>query len=103
MINTTNSAANDGNLTQRSGLSVASTATFRDTFMEEDKAKEIKNVQSITSIVNNPKKESMLKKMTRIVKKKVVGGGKPSFKPLKEDQIEISTLIPRVNPKKDFR
>lgn len=82
-------AANDGNVTQRSGQSTlsstSSTVTFRDTFLEEEKAREIKNVQSITSIVNNPKKESMLRKVTRMVKKKVVGGGKPSFKPLRED------------------
>jgi len=37
------------------------------------------------------------------VKNKVTGGGVPKFKAMTEDKVEESTLIPKVNPEKDFK
>lgn len=53
--------------------------------------------------MNNPKKESILKKMTTLVRHKVTGKGAPYFKPLTELQVEDSSSIPKVQPKKDFK
>jgi len=61
------------------------------------------HAQSLTSIVNNPKKDSMLKKMAKLVKRKVIGSSVPYFKALKESQVEDSLAIPKVNPLKDFK
>ena len=61
------------------------------------------HVQSLASITNNPKKDSLLKKMGGFVKSKVVGSSEPKFKVLKESQVEDNPMIPKVNPQKDFR
>ena len=53
--------------------------------------------------MNNPKKDSLVKKMAQAVKSKVMGSSQPKFKPLKESQVEDSTAIPKVNPSKDFK
>ena len=58
--------------------------TFRDTMVEAPMANEIMHVQSLTSITNHPKKESMFKKAMNSVKQKVTGTGVPKFKPLTE-------------------
>ena len=54
--------------------------------------------QSLTSIVQNPKKTSLVKKVASIVKSKVTGSSVPKFKALKESQVEDSPAIPKVNP-----
>ncbi len=59
--------------------------------------------QSLASIVNNPKKDSLVKKFGAMVKSKVVGSTEPKFKPLKESQVEDNPGIPKVNPHKDFK
>lgn len=59
--------------------------------------------QSLASIVNNPKKESIFKRVKTLVSHKVTGKGVPFFKVLTEHQIEESSQIPRVNPAKDFK
>lgn len=59
--------------------------------------------QSLASIVNNPKKDSLVKKFGAMVKSKVVGSTEPKFKPLKESQVEDNPGIPKVNAQKDFK
>ena len=69
-----------GNTSARSRQSVisgASTSTFRDTEVGQDEAVFLMHAQSLTSIVNNPKKDSMLKKMAKLVKRKVIGSSVP--------------------------
>ena len=58
--------------------------TFRDTKVDGTKANEIMHVQSLTSITNHPKKESVFKKAMNSVKQKVTGTGVPKFKPMTE-------------------
>jgi hypothetical protein len=53
--------------------------------------------------VNNPKKESMLKKVTTMIKHQISGGPSPYFKQLSERDIEESTIIPTVKAQKDFK
>ena len=89
---------------QRSRQStMSSQSTFRDTNVDEADASSLMHCQNLASIVNNPKKQSLVKKMASMVKSKVVGSKEPKFKPLKESQVEDSTAIPKVNPQKDFR
>ena len=85
-----------------SNMSSAS-STFRDTNVDEEDASSLMHCQNLASIVNNPKKQSLVKKMASMVKAKVVGSKEPKFKSLKESQVEDSTAIPKVNPQKDFR
>ena len=58
--------------------------TFRDTNVDAPMAHEIMHVQSLTSITNHPKKESMFKKAINSVKSKVTRSGVPKFKPMTE-------------------
>ena len=96
-----------GNETMRSRQSnmssVSSSSTFRDTLVAEEDASSLMHSQNLTSIVNNPKKDSFVRKMASMVKAKVVGSKEPKFKALKESQVEDSTAIPKVNPQKDFK
>ena len=80
-----------------------SSGTFRDTHVDQDDASSLLHSQSLASIVNNPKKDSLVKKLGAMVKSKVVGSTEPKFKPLKESQVEDSPVIPKVNPQKDFK
>lgn len=79
-------------------MSSVSTGTFRDTHLDQDDAVSLMHEQSLASIVNNPKKDSLVSKMASLVKSKVIGSSQPKFKPLKESQVEDSTAIPKVNP-----
>lgn len=63
----------------------------------------LKNVQSLASIVNNPKQESMFKKVKTILKHKIQGGPSPYYSAMAEKDVEDSSLIPLVKPHKDFR
>ena len=69
---------------RQSVISGVSTGTFRDTEVGQDEATFLMHGQSLSSIVNNPKKDSMFKKMTSLVKSKVIGSSVPKFKALKE-------------------
>ena len=77
-----------GNETMRSRQSnmssVSSSSTFRDTLVAEEDASSLMHSQNLTSIVNNPKKDSFVRKMASMVKAKVVGSKEPKFKALKE-------------------
>ena len=74
-----------GSLSARqSQLSSASSSTFRDTAVEQAEADSLMHAQSLTSIVNNPKKDSLLRKVKNMVKQKVVGSSVPKFKALSE-------------------
>ena len=97
--------ASEGGDTQRSRQSNISTVsgTFRDTCVDAGDANSLMHEQSLASIVNNPKKDSLVSKMASLVKSKVIGSSQPKFKPLKESQVEDSTAIPKVNPQKDFK
>ena len=61
------------------------------------------HVQSLTSIVNNPKKDSVFKRMKTLVKHQIQGGPSPYFRTLKESNVEDSDSIPKVRPNKDFK
>ena len=63
----------------------------------------MKNVQSLASIVNNPKKQSVFSTVKTIIKQKIKGGPSPYYKAMKETDIEESTTIPAVKAQKDFR
>ena len=95
----------DGDETFRSRQSNISSAsgTFRDTFVDSGDASSLMHSQNLTSIVNNPKKDSLVRKMASLVKSKVMGSTEPKFKPLKESQVEDNPSIPKVNPQKDFK
>ena len=69
----------------------------------EEDATSLMRCQNLASIVNNPKKDSLVRKMASMVKSKVVGSKEPKFKQLSEAQVEESTAIPKVNPQKDFK
>jgi len=75
-----------GSVTGRSQQSNISTVsgTFRDTHVDQEDADSLMKKQSLTSIVNNPKKDSLVSKMASLVKSKVIGSSQPKFKPLKE-------------------
>ena len=68
----------------RSSTSNISSGTFRDTHVNEDAANTLLHSQSLMSIVNNPKKDSIVRKMASMVKSKVIGSSVPKFKALKE-------------------
>ena len=74
----------DGDVTQRSMTSNMSSGTFRDTHVDQEDASSLLHSQSLTSIVNNPKPTSLVKKMASLVKSKVTGSAVPKFKALKE-------------------
>ena len=57
---------------------------FRDTHIDADDANSLMHGQSLTSIVNNPKKASLVSKMASLVKSKVIGSSQPKFKHMKE-------------------
>jgi hypothetical protein len=61
------------------------------------------NNKSLTSIVNNPKKDSVFKQVKTMLKHQLQGGPSPYFKALKEQNVEESTTIPTVKPHKDFK
>lgn len=63
----------------------------------------MKNVQSLSSIVNNPKKQSVFSTVKTIIKQKIKGGPSPYYKAMKERDIEESNTIPAVKAQKDFR
>lgn len=88
---------------RQSNMTTGSTGTFRDTHVDQEDADSLMKKQSLASIVNNPKKDSLVSKMASLVKSKVIGSSQPKFKPLKESQVEDSPAIPKVNPQKDFK
>ena len=83
--------------------SMSKQSTFRDTMVDEEDASSLMHCQSLASIVNNPKKDSLVRKMASMVKSKVVGSKEPKFKAMTEAQVEDSPAIPKVNPQKDFK
>ena len=58
---------NQGDVSQRSAASDA-TIKYRDTNVEAKEASQIMHVQSLASIINNPKKDSFLSKVKTLVK-----------------------------------
>ena len=52
-----------------------SSSTFRDTPVGQESARDLMKTQSLASIVNNPKKASLVSKMASLVKSKVTGSG----------------------------
>ena len=66
------------------GGEAGTSSTFRDTKVSTPKADSLMHGQSLVSITNNPKKESVFKKALNTVKQKVTGKGPPKFKVLTE-------------------
>lgn len=58
---------------RQSNISGVSSSTFRDTPVDQEDAGSMMHAQSLSSIVNNPKKDSLLRKMKNMVKQKVTG------------------------------
>jgi len=58
--------------------SSASKSTFRDTEIEEDLATSLLRTQNLSSIVNDPRSESMFRQLQQFV------GATTEYKPLKE-------------------
>jgi len=75
---------------------ISSTSTFRDTYVDEMDANKLLHMQSLSSIVNNPKKETFIKKVKNFAKHQMQGNGAAYFKTMKEANVEDSTSIPRV-------
>jgi len=75
---------NSGRLSARQSDISNATSTFRDTDLDQDDAESLMHGQSLISIVNNPKKHSLVRKMASLVKSKVIGSAVPKFKTLKE-------------------
>lgn len=77
--------------------SSATTGTFRDTEIEDDLASYLMKMQSLTSIVNDPKGDSFLSKMQGVI------GARNSldYKPITEHQVAESYTLPKVSLK-DF-
>ena len=86
-----------------SNMSMAS--TFRDTQCDQEDANNLMHMQSLTSIVNNPKKESFFNKVKNNIKSKLTikSAEKYDFKPMTEAMVEDSLSIPKVSAKKDFK
>ena len=104
IVTTDRSGGGQGSLSAReSTMSAMTNGTFRDTNVHQNDADSLLHAQSLSSIVNNPKKDSLVKKMASLVKSKVVGSSVPKFKKLEESQVEDSPAIPKVNPQKDFK
>ena len=80
---TQSDAGDETNRSRQSDISNVS-STFRDTHIDTDDANSLMHEQSLTSIVNNPKKDSLVRKMASLVKSKVIGSSQPKFKHLKE-------------------
>ena len=59
------------------------------------------HVQSLSSIVNNPKRKGIFQKAKDLYLHQT--GRKIAFKTITEEKVEDSTQIPKVNPSKDFR
>jgi len=80
-------------------------STFRDTQCDQEDADKLMHMQSLTSIVNNPKKESFFNKVKNNIKSKLTNKNaeKYDFKPMTEAMVEDSLSIPKVTPKKDFK
>ena len=76
---------------------------FRDTQVDKEEADIMMNCQSLASIVNNPKKESMFKKVKTMLRHQIQGGPSPYYKAMGEKDVEESTIIPIVKAAKDFK
>ena len=75
---------------------------FRDTELSELEALKTMRIQSLTSIVNHPKKDSLISKLGRMmkdnIKKKKLKPGvkKYTYKPMTEKDVSDSHLITKV-------
>lgn len=67
-----NELAQGLNSARRSNISNGS-STFRDTELTEVDALKTMRIQSLTSIVNNPEKKSLIKKIESMVKNNTIG------------------------------
>lgn len=67
-------------------------STFRDTEIEREEANNFMKIQSLSSIVNNPKSESLLRQVGTFIKKSTV----KEYKPLKESRIPESITLPKI-------
>lgn len=85
----------------KSGLTVSSTTTFRDTQIDQIQSDHLMHVQNLTSIVNNPKKKGIFQKAKDLYLQQT--GKKTAFRVMTEESVEDSTHIPKVNPAKDFK
>eukprot|EP00347_Sterkiella_histriomuscorum_P013600 403364097 len=72
--------------------------TFRDTELDENDAINLMKIQSLTSIINNPKSDTIYKQVSSFIKKV----NNNDFKQLKESQIPDSMSIPKITIK-DFQ
>jgi hypothetical protein len=84
-----------------SGRTGSSASTFRDTQIDALQSNALMHVQNLSSIVNNPKKKGYLQQAKDLYLQQT--GKKASFRVLTEDTVEDSTMIPKVNPAKDFK
>ena len=75
-------------------------STFRDTELDEADAVNLMKIQSLTSIINDPKSDTIYKQVSAFIKKV----NKSEFKQLKESSIPESFSIPKIhmNDFKDY-
>ena len=85
-----------------------SSHTFRDTEVSHQSALNTMRISSLSSIVNFPKKESLMKKLGKAIKDQVKGKKhmhtkvKYVYKNLQEKDVPSSLHIPKVSFPKDF-
>ena len=88
---------------------VSRTDTFRDTEVSQADALNTMRIASLSSIVNQPKKDTLMKKLGRAIKDQVQGRknakGRTKFvyKPMTEEEVPESSHIPKVVWPQDFR
>jgi hypothetical protein len=70
--------------------SSASRQTFRDTEIEEDTATSLLSMQSLSSIVNEPRPESVFRQLQQLV------GATSEYRPLKESAVPESYSLPKI-------
>ena len=73
-------------------------STFRDTEIEEREASHLMQIQSIASIINNPKSDNFYQQMKSFLNKK----DSLEYKPMTEDQVPETSALPRISTK-DFK
>lgn len=69
-----------------------SQSTWRDTEIDEDMASNLLKMQNLSSIVNDPKGDSLLRQMQHLIGK----GGSLDYKELKEHKVPDSYSLPKI-------
>ena len=88
--------------------SLVSHQTFTDTEISHSEAMKTMRIQSLSSIVNHPKQETLMKKLGKMVKDNIKGKKHMSsrakfvYKPMTEQDVPDSLHIPKVNWPRDF-